>query len=266
MPELPEVETVKESLKKQVPNEKIKYVKVYYPNIVSDKNLFENNLKDNVIEDISRRGKWLIFKLTDYYLLSHLRMEGKYFLKNKNEPLGHHEHVAIGFYDNKELRYDDTRKFGRMILVKDLAESKELNGLGLEPFDKNLTSSYLKGKYKNKKLPIKTVLLDQSVIVGIGNIYDDEILFLSKINPLKDSSKLTLEELDNIIKYTKEVLTEAIKMGGTTIKSYSASGIHGRFQQNLLVHTKKICPICKSDILKIKVNGRGTYYCPKCQK
>ena len=140
--------------------------------------------------------------------------------------------------------------------------------LGKEPWDKDLNINYLKEKYKNKKLPIKTVLLDQGIITGIGNIYADEILFESKINPLKKAKDLNDLELQNIIDYTKKILEEAIKMGGTTIKSYeSARGVHGRFQQNLKVHNHENdnCPICGSKIVKIKVNGRGTYYCPKCQ-
>jgi formamidopyrimidine-DNA glycosylase len=124
-------------------------------------------------------------------------------------------------------------------------------------------------KYKNKKSPIKTVILDQSIIVGIGNIYADEILFLSKVNSLKKSSDLNNKELQSIIDNTKKVLAKAIELGGTTIRTYSApGGIHGRFQQELLVHNQegKPCTVCSSKIIKIKVNGRGTYYCPKCQK
>jgi formamidopyrimidine-DNA glycosylase len=141
--------------------------------------------------------------------------------------------------------------------------------MGLEPWDKSLTIEYLKDKYSKKRLPIKTVLLDQSIIVGIGNIYADEILFLCKLNPQKRTCDLKEKDLENIIKYTKEVLEEAIKMGGTTIRTYSSSeGVHGRFQQNLKVHNKKgsNCPNCNTLIDKITVNGRGTFYCPKCQK
>ena len=141
--------------------------------------------------------------------------------------------------------------------------------MGLEPWNKNLNSNYLIDKYKNKKLPIKTTLLDQSIIVGIGNIYADEILFLSKITPLKQSNKLTEEDLNKIIKYTKEVLEKAIEKGGSSIRSYtSVDGVHGLFQQELYVHTKKgeNCRECSTIIEKIKVGGRGTYYCPNCQK
>ncbi len=273
MPELPEVETVKETLKKIVLNKKIDNVVVLYSNIVETPKLeeFIEKIKGETIKDIRRRGKWLVFELTNYYLLSHLRMEGKYIIRNHGEEYDKHEHVVFCFNDNTELRYKDTRKFGKMHLVKkdELESCKALSNVGMEPFDENLNSKYLLDKYKTKKLPIKTVLLDQSIIAGIGNIYADEILFLSNINPLKKSFDITEIEAENIIKYTKEVLKKAIKSGGTTIRSYESSeGVHGRFQQELLVHNKEAepCPNCKTSIIKITVGGRGTYYCTKCQK
>ena len=273
MPELPEVETVKETLKLKLIGKKIKDVKVYYDGIIAYPEVkeFSKQIKNLPIKDIKRRGKWLMFDLDNYYLLSHLRMEGKYFFKNKEDKVDNYEHVVFIFDDNRELRYLDTRKFGRMYLYpKDVVfNEKPLNELGLEPWDVNLNNSYLKEKYKNKKLPIKTVLLDQTIIVGIGNIYADEILFLSKINALKKANSLTKKELDNIIKYTKEVLEHAIKMGGTTIRSYESSeGVHGTFQEELLVHNHadENCMYCKTKIEKTKIGGRSTYYCPKCQK
>ena len=151
---------------------------------------------------------------------------------------------------------------------EDIDKIGPLVKLGLEPWDDNLTSEYLLDKYKKKKLPIKSVLLDQNIIVGIGNIYADEILFLSKINPLKKCNLITKEEAENIIKYTKKVLEAAIEKGGTTIRTYSSvDGVHGLFQNELFVHgkDKNNCPICNTKIEKIKVGGRGTYYCPKCQ-
>ena len=208
-----------------------------------------------------------MFELDDYYLLSHLRMEGKYFIRNNGDERNKHEHIIILFDDNTELRYHDTRKFGKMYLIeKDkVYKEKPLKDLGKEPWDKTLTKEYLKEKL-NKK-PIKTELLDQTIIVGIGNIYADEILFLSKIYPETPGNQLKDEELENIIKYTKTTLEKAIELGGTTVKSYTSSeGVHGRFQNELLVHTKEECPNCKTKIEKITVGGRGTYYCPKCQK
>ena len=269
MPELPEVETVKNTLKKIILNKKIKCATIYWDNIIAfpKPEEFKEKIKNQKINDILRRGKWLMFELDDYFLLSHLRMEGKYFIRNKNDERNKHEHVLITFTDNTELRYHDTRKFGKMYLIKkeDVYKTKPLNELGLEPWDKTLTPKYLKEKLN--KNPIKTQLLDQNIITGIGNIYADEILFQSKINPLKEGNKLTNKNLDDIINYTKLTLEKAIKKGGTTIKSYtSAEGVHGLFQNELLVHTKEFCPICNSKIEKIKVGGRGTYYCSKCQK
>ncbi|MGN1342295.1 MAG: DNA-formamidopyrimidine glycosylase [Bacilli bacterium] len=273
MPELPEVETVKESLKPRLIGRKIKSVNILWDNIIAYPQVkdFIKQISNQTINDMKRRGKFLIFDLDDYYLLSHLRMEGKYFFKTKDDVLDKHEHVTFDLDSGEELRYKDTRKFGKMYLIKkeDIDNIGPLKDLGLEPWDKNLTSNYLLDKFKKKKLPIKSVLLDQSIIVGIGNIYADEILFMCKINPLKQCNLITEEEASNIIKYTKQVLEKAIKMGGTTIRTYSSvDGVHGLFQEELLVHgkDKSLCPECKNKILKIKVGGRGTYYCEKCQK
>ena len=270
MPELPEVETVKNKLKKLVLNKKIVDVNIRYNNIIEYPSVdeFKKQIINQTINDIKRRGKWLIFELDNYYLLSHLRMEGKYIIRNLNDNYDKHEHVEFIFSDNTCLRYKDVRKFGKMHLIKkdELYLRKPLNELGLEPWDKELNIEYLKSKYNKKE--IKTVLLDQSIIVGIGNIYADEILFLSKINPLKKANELADNELESIIKYTKEVLDKAILLGGTTIKSYESSeGVHGNFQDELLVHNNNDnCPDCNTKIEKIRIGGRGTYYCPKCQK
>ena len=272
MPELPEVETVKNSLKLRLIGKKIYKVVVRYPNIIAYPSVddFIKGVGGKEIRDIKRRGKFLMFDLGDSYLLSHLRMEGKYFFKKHDEEINKHEHVIFDLGD-MELRYMDTRKFGRMYLIKKdmVNDMKPISELGLEPWDDRLTVSYLKDKYKNKKLPIKSVILDQSIIVGIGNIYADEILFMGRINPLKVASKLDDKELEDIIKYTRSVLNHAIELGGTTIRSYtSVDGVHGRFQNELAIHGKDkgVCPICGEVIEKIKVGGRGTYYCPKCQK
>ena len=273
MPELPEVETVKESLKLRLNNKKIIRTRVLWDNIIAypSKEKFIKETANQSINNVKRRGKFLLFDLDDYYLLSHLRMEGKYFFKTKDDDINKHEHVIFDLDDGSELRYMDTRKFGKMYLIKkeDIDKIGPLKDLGLEPWDDNLNSEYLINKYKNKRLPIKTVLLDQSIIVGIGNIYADEILFLCKINPLKKCNLLSEKDCSNIIKYTKEVLENAIKMGGSTIRTYSSvDGVHGLFQNELLIHGKDkgTCPNCNNKKEKIRVGGRGTYYCPKCQK
>lgn len=273
MPELPEVETVKETLKLKILNKKINNIKVYYKDIIENISVddFICKLKNEKFNDIHRRGKWLIFELDHYYLLSHLRMEGKYNIKKIGEYQNKHEHVIFELSDNSELRYMDTRKFGKMHLIeKDkLYKLLPLSELGYEPWDENLDKFYLFNKFKNKKTAIKTCLLDQTIIAGIGNIYADEILYLCKLNPKKRACDLKEKDLENIIKYTRIVLEQAIKMGGTTIRSYTSSeGVHGRFQQNLKVHNNKgqKCENCGTLVDKITVNGRGTFYCPKCQK
>ena len=271
MPELPEVETVKNGLIKKVKGRKILNCKVSWDSIIAypGKNKFIEEIANQTINDITRRGKFLMFVLDDYYLISHLRMEGKYFIKEASEPLSKHDHVIFTLDNQKELRYNDTRKFGKMYLVKhDELNISPLAKLGKEPWDEELTVDYLKAKL-NRKLPIKTLLLDQSIITGIGNIYADEILFATNINPKTIGCDLTKKELSSIIENTKKILARAIELGGTTIHTYTAvDGITGRFQQELLVHGKKDlpCPNCQTKIVKITVNTRGTYYCPCCQK
>lgn len=273
MPEKPEVITVAKKLKMHLLNRRFIKADVYHNNIIAGIKVadFKSKLVNQTIRDIDTRGKFIVFKLDDYCLLVHLRMEGKFFYRTKEDPLSKHEHVVFTMDDNKEVRYHDVRKFGKMYLInKDEVETtKPLSDLGLEVWDKNLTSNYLSNKFKNKNLPIKTVLLDQSIITGIGNIYDDEILFLSKIHPLTKAKFLDEKDLNNIIKYSIEVLDKAIKEGGTTIRSYtSEEGVHGLFQHSLKVHNHACepCPECKTKIEKIKVGGRGTYFCPTCQK
>lgn len=271
MPELPEVETVKETLKRQVLNKKIIGVDLFYDALISypDVHVFKDNIINQRINDIGRRGKWLIFYLDDFCLLSHLRMEGKYFIRKMGEVIPNHSHISFKLDDNSCLIYNDVRKFGRMILVEksELLDTRVMSELGLEPWDTNLDSDYLYNKFFSRNLPIKTLLLDQGIIAGIGNIYADEILFMSHINPLEKSINLSSDDLNNIIINTRDVLNRAIKKGGTTIKSYTSSeGVHGRFQSELFVHGKQVCKVCNDSVTKIRVGGRGTYYCSNCQK
>ena len=272
MPEIAEVETVRNTLKKRILHKKIKKVEVYYePMIESDIDAFKKNLVGASFIDIKRRGKWLIFETEKYYLLSHLRMEGKYFIKDKQEIKDKHEHVIFTFIDDTTLRYADTRKFGRMnlILKTEIDNTECIKKQGLEPGDKKLTADYLLKKFEKKQLPIKTVLLDQTIISGLGNIYANEVLFAAGINPLTKACNLTKEDCERIVKRAAEIIEAAIKMGGTTIRSYTSSlGVTGKFQQNLKVHKreKEKCLVCGTAIENIKVGGRSTYFCPNCQK
>lgn len=267
MPELPEVETVRRVLEEQLIGQEIIDIKINYEKmILNDINYFISNIKNNKINSISRKGKFLIFKLKDINLVSHLRMEGKYFLKDHDMPILRHEHVIFYLSNGKTLRYHDTRKFGIMVLKteEELFTTPPISMVASEPF--NIKPIELYSKLSNKKIAIKTALLDQSIMAGLGNIYVDEVLFSTRINPHREANLVTLEECELIIKNSIEILNKAIKYGGTTIRSYTSSlNVKGSYQDYLLVHTKTKCSICSTDIVKDKTNGRGTYYCPKCQ-
>lgn len=272
MPEIAEVETVRRTLNKNILNKKIVDVKVIYPKMVENDILyFKKNIINKNFININRRGKWLIFELSDFYLISHLRMEGKYFIKPCLDNIEKHEHVIFVFDDKSSLRYHDTRKFGRMKLIPkdELANCEEINKQGYEPMDKNLTKEYLFQKLKKKNVAIKTALLDQTIISGLGNIYVDEVLFLAQINPLRIAKNINIEECQKIIDAANKIIPKAIEEGGTTIKSYTSSlGVIGNYQNYLLVHKKEKMPCknCNTLIRRVKVNGRSTYYCPNCQK
>lgn len=275
MPELPEVETVRRTLLNKIINEKIDNVLVRCNNIIAPDtpNSFSSKLIGETFRNILRIGKYLIFILDHVSIISHLRMEGKFFIKDKDEELVKHEHVIFYFKSGVTLRYHDTRKFGIMKVVlttsiDNIMKDPTLSKLGIEGNSSSLTPEYLLSKLSHIKKPIKTTLLDQTIISGLGNIYVDEVLFLSKIHPLRISNTITYYESSNIVKYSKQVLDNAILDGGTTIRSYTSSlGVTGRFQQHLFVHTKsnQPCITCSTIIKKTKVGGRGTYYCESCQ-
>ena len=274
MPELPEVETVKEALNQTVKGQTMKEIELRYEPMVKNMSAdeFKEKLINQTIQAVSRRGKYLVFHFDDYQLLSHLRMEGKYFYVDSDFELNPHVHVIFTLENGKRLLYQDTRKFGTYHLYDkaiDLETTAPFQVLGLEPFATEFTPSYVKEKIQNKKKPIKSLLLDQTVVCGLGNIYVDEVLYRARLHPLTSSSELTDKDIENVVKYTVEVLARAIELGGTTIRTFRSShGVSGTFQNELLVHQRKgeNCYECHTPIEKIKVGGRGTYFCPTCQK
>lgn len=271
MPEIAEVRTVAKTLDKSLKDRKIIDIEIIYGKIIkSSKEEFINILKNNTFNHVRSIGKWLVFDLGEYSLLSHLRMEGKYFIKDRNDEVVKHEHIIFHLDGDKDLRYHDVRKFGVMIISKtdNIYSLEEIKKLGIEPDSPNLTLEYLKDKL-NKNKSIKELLLNQEIINGLGNIYVDEVLFKSKVHPESLGSSLSNSNIKEIIKASKEIIEKATKYKGTTIRSYTSSlGVKGEFQQFLKVHTKvgEKCLKCGSIINKIRVGGRGTYYCPKCQK
>ncbi len=264
MPELPEVETVKRYLKEHILNKRIVKVDILYEKIIQNEtSYFKNSLINDEFINILRKGKYLIFETNNNYLISHLRMEGKFNFYKNNYNLGKHDHIIINFEDSF-LVYNDVRKFGRMEIIDKNDLNEYFSKLGLEP--QELTYNYLKNKL-NKNIDIKSLLLNQSIILGLGNIYANEILFFSKINPFKTGKDLTKDEIERIIKYSQIVINDAIDKKGTTIKSFtSALDIKGEYQKFLKVHMKKQCSVCDNEIIKVKIKGRSSYYCKICQK
>lgn len=276
MPELPEVQTLITNLKEEdIVGKKIIDFELIKPKVLKNSNLKE--LKTAIlgckIEEVSRIGKYIIIHLSNgKYITIHLRMEGKLFLGDK-EVLKPNKHTMfIVDFGKTHLLYNDTRMFGTLHYYKSrehLDNSKELSKVGLDALDQKFTTDYLYNRIKKVNRYIKTTLLDQSIVAGIGNIYADEILYASGISPLRKASKITKEDCGKIVKETKRILKKAIDNKGTTIFSYLYKPNHsGQFQNMLKVHTKKgwPCERCKTKIGKIKVNGRGTYYCKGCQK
>lgn len=274
MPELPEVETIKRTLEQLVVNKTIADVEVYWGKIIKepdDVERFKHEITGQTIREMNRRGKFLLFYLDDYVLVSHLRMEGKYSVHEESVEAGKHTHVIFTFTDGKALHYNDVRKFGTMHLYPKGEEMLHppLNKLGPEPFDDSFTMEYFKGKLKKTQRVIKAVLLDQSIVTGLGNIYVDEALFRAGIHPMRVANTLTDAEIAAIKKTAVITLSEAVELGGTTIRSYvNSRGEMGMFQQELFVYGQvgKDCRTCGDEIVKLKVAGRGTHICASCQR
>lgn len=269
MPELPEVEVVRKVLKESLSNLKINDIEIRYQNIIENDILdFKSNIIGKEIKDIKRYGKYLIFELDKGYILSHLRMEGKYFYTMDKSIDNKHVHVIYHLSNRYFLMYQDTRKFGRMKYLEDnIYNQLPLSKMGPDLILSDINLDEIYKKIKRKTIPIKSILLDQEILSGLGNIYVDEVLYKAKISPLKKGFQITKKDIENIIDSSKEILSHAIKEKGTTIKSYTSSlNVFGNYQNFLQVHTKSICPNCKMILNRVKIGGRMTYYCKNCQR
>ncbi|GGF86196.1 formamidopyrimidine-DNA glycosylase [Paenibacillus albidus] len=274
MPELPEVETVRRTLNALVKGKQIENVTVRLPRIIirpDDTQAFAHMLAGHSIVNVERRGKFLRLVLDGLVLVSHLRMEGRYGLYQAGEPLDKHTHVIFHFTDGTELRYNDVRQFGTMHLFQpgeDLT-LPPLVKLGQEPLEPSFTAGRFKEIVSGKSTKIKSLLLNQEYVVGIGNIYVDESLHRAGIHPELSAKALTGEQLDRLHHAIVATLTEAVDAGGSSIKSYvNGQGESGTYQQQLLIYGRKDqpCSVCGTIIEKSVVGGRGTHYCPSCQQ
>jgi formamidopyrimidine-DNA glycosylase len=266
MPELPEVETIKRDLEKVVLGKKIIRVSAHDSRVIREPKpaMFIRSLQGLTIKNILRRAKLLIFELSDgLYLTIHLKMTGQLVYPGGSKK----SRVAIHLSGGKILDFNDQRLFGELRLVRDWKKLKFVQGLGPEPFD--LTCADFKDMLAKKKTKIKPLLMDQSFICGIGNIYAAEILFRAKIDPHRPAQGLTEKEKESLYKIMQKVLNSAIKYGGSSVDDYvRVSGKNGDYLRFHQVYGRagKPCFVCGSPVRKITQAGRGTYFCAHCQK
>ncbi len=285
MPELPEIEIIKQSLDKNIKFEKIKKV------VVRNRSLrfkipknFEIVLKNKIINKISRKSKYLILHLEDIYCVIHLGMSGTIHLINKknfkkntntsfysspNLPLKHN-HVEF-FLEKYQLIYNDPRRFGFFKIFEKKGLSDFFNNVGPEPLNNKFNINYISNYFMNKKKNIKSFLLDQKFVSGIGNIYASEILFCCKINPLKKAKSLTKLDIKKIRYFSKSILNQAIKKGGSSIRDFkNVEGRNGSYQSKFKVYQREnlncLNKDCFGKIKKKIISERSTFFCNRCQK
>lgn len=282
LPELPEVETVRRGLDKLTTKQPITKVEILLPRTVAAPESlhdFEQGLTKMAIASWQRRGKYLLAELEDTsanlagWLGVHLRMTGQLLWLEQNSPLQKHTRVRFLFQNNQELRFVDTRTFGKVWYVapqKDVESViKGLKKLGPEPFDQEFSLQYFTQQVTNRRRLIKTLLLDQSMVAGIGNIYADEALFQSGIRPDTIAAKLKAKQVKALHQAIIQVLQTSIDQGGTTFSDFlNLLGVSGNYGDSALVYGRKAqpCRICKTPIEKIKLGGRSSHFCPQCQR
>jgi formamidopyrimidine-DNA glycosylase len=286
MPELPEVEVTRRTLLKFIENKVIKNIKINNPNLrFRIPSNFKKIVANQKIVKVLRRSKYILIHLkNDYVMIAHLGMSGKFLIKNNhskdflktsyyfNEFSTKHNHLEFFFSKNLKVIYNDPRRFGFFLLdkVSKLGVNKFLSKLGPEPLGKDLKKDYLILKTKATQRTIKTLLMDQSFISGIGNIYANEILFLAKIKPNKISSKLNLIDIGRLHSSIEKVLKRALKLGGSSIKDFKSSvGQKGRFQNEFKVYDREDLKClrtgCSGLIVRVVSQGRASFFCEQCQ-
>ncbi len=287
MPELPEVETVRMQLRRGVVGKTITAVEVFHGKSVEHDTTIEDRLLGKTIADIDRIGKLMIFSFVneaDLFLLAHLKMTGQFFVVSGSgvaggghsmtaadvrELPGRHTRVAYHFSDGTVLYFNDMRLFGYTKLADAATVSAARAGFGPELIDDAFDDAWFMARLKKRNTPIKAAMLDQSFVSGLGNIYVDEALWRAGIRPMRIASTVTKKEAAALRAAARDVMLESIQVGGTTFQNFAdAEGHAGNFTQYLQVFGKQgtPCPRCGEIILKTRVGGRGTHYCPRCQK
>ena len=269
MPELPEVETTVNAISENLKKRKIKSLKVYQTQLrYPFKNSWLKEVIDQRITKVKRRGKYIIIELQIGALIIHLGMTGKLFFSKPNEPLKKHDHfdLNVGQFN---LRYNDPRRFGCLLWTEsDPLNHKLITKLGKEPLSDSFTGKYLYEKRKSHHTAIKNFIMNSKIVVGVGNIYANEALFLAGINPKTKTSNISLIRFDKLVLCIRNVLSEAITAGGTTLQDYfSPTGEPGYFKTKLYVYGREnqCCTNCYTVIKKAVIGQRSSFYCSRCQ-
>lgn len=270
MPELPEVQTIVDVLGASLEGEVIESIDFRYPRLLEEDSPFMmETLIGKRFTGFKRRGKYLWFELSEgYHWILHLRMEGKFNLYAEKTLPDKHTHLIIKT-EHVWVHYLDVRKFSRMCVTRDPDAYFKQKHLGIEPLSSELSVEYLSQTIQTSQRAIKTLLLDQHYVVGIGNIYADEILFDTRIHPLTRGSSLSSDALHNLTQSIPKILEHAIKAGGTTVRTYtSALNVSGRFQVLLNAYGRngEACRRCGTRMQREVIGGRSSVYCPTCQK
>jgi len=272
MPELPEVETIVRNLSSKLKGLEISSVRIIYPPVLRNKKpSLINDLKGRKVVGVRRRGKMLLINFErNLSLLIHLKMTGQLLFYPGGKPWDKHTHFILSFKDEKnELRFRDVRKFGFISCIRnlDISCADELKNLGPEPLE--IDFSLFKKLFQGRKARLKSLLLNQNFIAGIGNIYADEILFQAKLHPLTPAPHLGDDDLRRLLKAMRGVLRKAIVHKGSSIRSFTnAEGKRGKFQNYHQVYGREFqsCFICGEQIKRIRLGGRSSFFCPRCQK
>ena len=268
MPELPEVEVSRMGISPHLVGEKIKTLTFRTPKLRWDIPQELKRLEGQVIRSISRRAKYLLIETDTGTAIVHLGMSGSLRVLDADFPPAKHDHVDLKLTNGKILRYNDPRRFGAWLWSAPDEVHSVLLGSGPEPLTDDFNADYIAEKAEKRKVAVKQFIMDNKVVVGVGNIYANEALFSSRIHPLRPASQVTKEEWVLLTKEIKQVLATAIKQGGTTLKDFAqADGKPGYFAQELQVYGKagEQCPNCEELIQELKIGQRNTFYCSSCQ-
>jgi formamidopyrimidine-DNA glycosylase len=270
VPELPEVETIKRDIEKNLIGHKIEdvwwdWAKTLKP----DPETFKKVMVGKTFKEIARRAKLFIFHVDSTPLVVHLKLTGRLFYRDQSDPKDSFTHAVLKLDRGKELRFTDLRKFGWLRVLKDEGELDELlSEFGIEPFTPGFTLEKFTSIIQSKGIKIKPLIMDQHSIAGVGNIYSDESLWCAQIHPETPAKSLNQEKIEKLYTCIQKVLKEGIADRGTSVDDYlDLFGQPGKHEQNLQVFRKngKPCPRCGTIIRKIRVGGRGTHFCPHCQ-